>query len=248
MVINNKEKFARYLESLKFLGLGSEGTAYYDKDKKMVLKIYHDCFLEEFKECNYITQEEVMKFKNIVNKTYIFPQEEIIYNDYVIGYLTSYQQGKTIDEINPLKIDINNFINAVLKVDDDIKIISRNSILTFDVIYNTMYGKKKISIIDPTEYCYKNNNYDKLLQENRKNFNTGIMLFLIDSYFNEFIESSKELSDLYKDRKINIKHFLLTFKRYLNEYMDKDIKRLSEATKAMNKDKHKVLFVRKVGI
>lgn len=248
MVINNRERFARYLESLKFLGLGSEGTAYYDKDRKMVLKIYHDCFLEEFKECNYITQEEVLKFKNVVNKTYIFPQEEIMYDDYVIGYITSYQQGKTIDEINPLRVNLKDFINASLKVDDDIKILSENGILTFDVLYNIMYGRKKVSIIDPTEYCFSKDSYEHLLDINRKNFNTGIMLFLVDSYFNEFIESSKELNDLYKDRKINIKYFLLTFKNYLNEYMDKDVIRLSEAKKALNKDKHKVLFVRKVGI
>ena len=114
MVINDKEEFLLYLKGLRFLGLGSEGMAYYDKRKKFVLKIYHDCFSDEFKECKYITKEEVLKFSEIINKTFIFPQEEIIYDDYVIGYVTSYQQGKTIDEINPLRVKFQDFINAAL--------------------------------------------------------------------------------------------------------------------------------------
>ena len=248
MVINDKEEFLLYLKCLRFLGLGSEGMAYYDKRKKVVLKIYHDCFSDEFKECKYITKEEVLKFSEIINKTFIFPQEEIIYDDYVIGYVTSYQQGKTIDEINPLRVKFQDFINAALKVDDDIKILSENNILTFDVLYNTMYGRKKISVIDPTEYCFSKDSYEKLLDSNRKNFNTGVILFLIDSYFDEFVLGNKELNELYRDRKQNIKYFLTSFKKYLSEYIGSDITKLQEAKKAMNKEKHKVLFERKVGI
>ena len=207
MVIKDKEEFLLYLNSLRFLGLGSEGIAYYDKRQTFVLKIYHDCFSDEFKECKYITKDEVLKFSEIVNKTFIFPQEEIIYDDYVIGYVTSYQKGKTIDEINPLRINFQDFINSALKVDDDIKILSENNILTFDVLYNTMYGGKKISVIDPTEYCFSRYSHEKLLDVNRKNFNTGIILFLIDSYFDEFVSNNKELNELYRDKKQNIKYF-----------------------------------------
>lgn len=248
MVIKDKEEFLLYLNSLRFLGLGSEGIAYYDKRKNFVLKIYHDCFSDEFKECKYITKNEVLKFSEIVNKTFIFPQEEIIYDDYVIGYVTSYQKGKTIDEINPLRINFQDFINSALKVDDDIKILSENNILTFDVLYNTMYGGKKISVIDPTEYCFSRYSHEKLLDVNRKNFNTGIILFLIDSYFDEFVSNNKELNELYRDKKQNIKYFLTSFKKYLSEYIGTDITKLQEAKKAMNKEKHKVIFERKAGI
>lgn len=248
MVVKDKEEFLIYLNSLRFLGLGSEGIAYYDIRKKFVLKIYHDCFSDEFKECKYITKDEVLRFSEIINKTFIFPQEEIIYDDYVIGYITSYQKGKTIDEINPLRINFQDFINSAIKVDDDIKILSENNILTFDVLYNTMYGGKKISVIDPTEYCFSRYSHEKLLDINRKNFNTGIILFLIDSYFDEFVSNNKELSELYRDKKQNIKYFLTSFKKYLSEYVGTDITKLQEAKKAMNKEKHKVIFERKAGI
>lgn len=248
MVVNDKKEFLIYLKSLKFLGLGSEGISYYDKRKKIVLKIYHDCFLDEFKDCKYITKEEILKFDKIVNNSYIFPQEEIMYDDYVIGYVTTYQQGKTIDEINPLRVNLENFINASLKVDDDIKILSENKILTFDVLYNIMYGRKKLSIIDPTEYCFSKDSYEHLLDTNRKNFNTGIILFIVDSYFNEFVTDNKELNELFNDKKQNIKYFLTSFKKYLSEYIGSDIIKLQEAKKAMNKEKHKVLFVRRDGI
>ena len=248
MVIKDKEEFLLYLNNLRFLGLGFEGIAYYDKRKKFVLKIYHDCFSDEFKECRYITKDEVLRFSEIINKTFIFPQEEIIYDDYVIGYVTSYQKGKTIDEINPLRINFQDFINSAIKVDDDIKILSENNILTFDVLYNTMYGGRKISVIDPTEYCFSRYSHEKLLDINRKNFNTGIILFLIDSYFDEFVSNNKELSELYRDKKQNIKYFLTSFKKYLSEYVGTDITKLQEAKRAMNKEKHKVIFERKAGI
>lgn len=248
MVVNDKKEFLIYLKSLKFLGLGSEGITYYDQRKKIVLKIYHDCFLEEFKIYNYLARKKLIKVDNINNKTYIFPQEEIMYDDYVIGYITTYQQGKTIDEINPLRVNLEDFINAALKVDDDIKTLSENGILTSDVLYNTMYGRKKISIIDPTEYCFSKDSYEQLLDMNRKNFNTGVMLFLVDSYFNEFVTDNKGLNELFNDKKQNIKYFLTSFKKYLSEYIGSDITKLQEAKKAMNKEKHKVLFVRRDGI
>ena len=56
---------------------------------------------------------------------------------------------------------------------------TNSKIKDFDVLYNTMYGRKKISVIDPTEYCFSKDSYEKLLDSNRKNFNTGVILFLI---------------------------------------------------------------------
>ncbi len=245
MVVRDKKDFLFYLRSLKLLGVGSEGIAYYDKKKKIVLKVFHDCFSEEFREYGTIAKGELLKFSKIDNKTFIFPQEEIIYNDYVIGYITCYKKGKTIDDINPLRINLQEFIDSAINADDDIKILSENNILTFDVLYNTMYGAKKIGVIDPTEYCFSDYSYEKLLDVNRKNFNSGIMLFLIDSYFDEFVEGNKELNELYNDKKQNIKYFLTAFKEYLCEYVGSDITKLQEAKKAMNKEKHKVLFERR---
>ena len=87
--------------------------------------------MDEFKECKYITKEEVLKFSEIINKTFIFPQEEIIYDDYVIGYVTSYQQGKTIDEINP------DYVYS--KIDD--------TVLFYRTEYNKEVRKIKLTLI-----------------------------------------------------------------------------------------------------
>lgn len=244
MVVRDKREFLIYLKYLKLLGFGSEGTAYYDKNKKAVLKVFHDCFTDEFREYEAIPKGELLKFSEVANKTFIFPQEEIIYDDYVIGYITSYQKGKTIDGIDPLRINLQDFIDSAIKVDDDIKILSENKILTFDVVYNTMYGGKKIGIIDPTGYGFSEDSYEKILSANRKNFNSGIILFLIDSYFDEFVEDNMVLNELYNDKTQNIKYFLTFFKKYLCEYVGSDITKLQEAKKAMNKKKHKVLFER----
>ena len=245
MVVSDKREFLYYLKSLKLLGIGSEGMAYYDKHRKVVLKVFHDCFSDEFREYEALPIGELVKFSCISNNTFIFPQEEITYNDYVIGYITKYQKGKTIDDIDPLRINLQDFIDSAIRVDDDIKILSENKVETFDVIYNTMYGGKKIGVIDTTGYGFSDESYEEILGSNRKIFNSGIMLFLIDSYFDEFVEGNRELNELYKDKKQNIKYFLTAFKKYLCEYVGSDIGKLQEAKKAMNKEKHKVLFERR---
>lgn len=247
MEVKNKQEFINYINKLKIIGDGSQGTAYYDPKMSKVIKIFHDVF--EYDEYYYeIEEKELLQFKNCKNKTYIFIEEAVLLDNKVIGYICPLVKGQTIDKINPLKIKLDNFIEAVEKVEEDIKIISDYGILTYDVLYNTMYGNRKIEIIDTAEYCYSDLNYNELLKQNRYNFNIGIKLFLVDSYFNEFVEKNKTLNEMYIEKDTNIKEFLYYFKKYLNEYIGKNIETLNQATEAKNKQKHKIKFVREYGI
>lgn len=248
MRLKNNEEYFSYISRLKRLGQGLQKVVYYDSKLDKCIKIYHDIFDLEFYECCNFKEEEILRFKDCKNDTYIFSSDIILLNDRIIGYIEDKVLGETIDKISPLYINLDNFICAVSRVNIDIEKISNYKIKTFDVLYNIMYGNGKISIIDFDEYNFTELEYDKLLQHNKNNFNMGIKLFLVDTYFDEFVASNKYLNELYEDKNIDINLFLKCFKECINEYMDYNITNLSEAKKLLNKTKHKENFIREYKI
>ena len=247
MKFNSLEELLTFVNKLKILGYGSQGKTFYDINSNKVFKIYYDALDGELADCTK-TSYEVLRFKDCLNKTYVFAFDAILLNDIAVGYIEKKAPGKIINQINPLNINLDKFISSVSKVDEDVVKISKYKIKTHDVVYNIMYGNGKISIIDFDEYVYTNKDYDSLLALNRKNFNMGIKLFLVDTYFDEFVASNKYLNELYKDKNIDINLFLSMFKKYICEYMDYDITKLNEAKKVLNKKKHKENFVREYKI
>ena len=247
MKFNSLEELLTFVGRLEILGYGSQGKAFYDINGKKVFKVYHAALDGELADCTK-TSYEVLKFKDCLNKTYVFAYDAILLNDIVCGYIEKKAPGKLINQINPLNINLDKFISSVSKVDEDVVKISEYKIKTYDVLYNIMYGNGKISIIDFDEYVYTNKDYDSLLALNRNNFNMGIKLFLVDTYFDEFVASNKYLNELYEDKNIDINLFLKSFKECINEYMDYNITNLSEAKKLLNKTKHKENFIREYKI
>lgn len=244
MVINNKKDLNNYLKCLKYLGCGSQGEAYYDFKNKKVIKIFHDIFDEDSEYFFDIFESDILKFKDCNNDTYIFADDVVYLNDKIIGYTMSFAPGDTIDKINPLKVNLDLFYNALDSAYFDIKKISDYKILTFDCLYNTMYGNDKISIIDADEYCFSNIDEDSLYQKNRFNFNIGIMLFLVDTYFDEFVKENKILNEMYMSKDIDIREFLIFFRNNLSEYVGKNIVILNDAKLLLNKKKHERKLIR----
>ncbi len=243
MEIVNEKELLQYTKKLIYLGEGSQGIAYLDKNTNRVIKIYHD-ILEDDYDIEGRTEEEITRFKNIQNKTYIFPQEAIKLKNIPIGNITQYAKGEHLYKIDPLKIKLNNFIEAVIKAEEDTKELSKQGIKTFDVQYNTLYTNKKISVIDAEEYSYTDLEQEELYNKNRYFFNSGIMYFLVDTYFDEFVESNQQLNEMYKSKNLEIKQFLEEFKKSLSEYTGQDIERLYQAKQALNKAKHAPKLIR----
>lgn len=48
MEVSNKKYFMQYLNSLKYLGCGSQGVCYLDVKSNKVIKIFHGYFDEEY--------------------------------------------------------------------------------------------------------------------------------------------------------------------------------------------------------
>ena len=237
MKFNSKEELLLFLnkEYIVELGSGSQGRTYYNKKSGFAFKILEQFFDddEEF-HINY-SYDEFIKYSHIENSTYIFGNSNVIVNDDVVGYVMKFVNGRLLTDINPLLINLSNLINSIDKVYQDNIILSDNGIKTYDVIYNIMYCKNGFNIIDTMEYYDSDEENKSILRNNNDNFNYGLMYFLIDGYFDEFISNYSELREMYLSSDVDIRKFINLYKKYLSEYVGKDIVKLNDASKCLNK-------------
>ena len=243
MRFNSFKEMRLKLETFKMCGMGSQGICYLDANNKRVYKVFHE-FYDEYEDTfgNY-EAEELLKFKDIKNKTYIFSDEVIYVGDKVVGYVTDYTNSKSLYLINPLNVSLDTFIGKIDQVLIDNKILASNSVLTYDVEYNILYGSSGFKIIDQIDYCYSNLDENIILKKDTMNFSRGIMYFLIDGYFDTFVSKVPILKEMYLSD-VDIKKFLKVFRRVLSEYLDQDIKKLSDANKCLNKSKYNKKYER----
>ena len=244
MEMKNKEEFKRYLSSLKELGFGSSGVTYYDTKRSKVIKVSHDYLNEGI---SYYS-EDILAFKDCQNNTYIFADDSIVIDDKIVAYTMPFAPGKPLYMTDPLRIKYDNFMNAVINSMTDVEKISNYGVESFDVIYNMMYSSKKLSIIDQDEYSLSKMKMEDsvLLKYNFYQFNTSVMLFLIDSYFDNFVSDNKVLHEMYNSKDVNIKEFLILFNKSLSEYASKEIVTLNDAKGALDKRKIVKKYIRNI--
>lgn len=127
--------------------------------------------------------------------------------------------------MNPFRIDLDNFENLISKVYKDIKIISDKGVCTYDVLYNIMYSKDALAIVDTLEYSKNSDVY----VDNRYNFDIGINSFLVDSFFNHFVLNDTMLKDMYINKDVSSLEFLKMFRTKISEYLGHEITYLEEA-------------------
>lgn len=242
MEIKNEEELKKYLSSLKELGFGSNGVTYYDAKRSKVIKVLHDYLNEGI---SYYSKD-VLDFKECQNDTYIFADDTLVLDNKIVAYTMPLAPGKSLYKINPLRIKYDNFMNAVINSMIDVEKISNYGIESFDVIYNIMYSSKKLSVIDQDEYVFSKMEYSDLLKYNFYQFNTSIMLFLVDSYFDNFVSSNKVLHEMYNSKDVNIKEFLTLFKKNLSEYASKEIVTLNDAKGALDERRIVKKYIRDI--
>lgn len=221
MKITNKDRFLNYLSSLKFLGVGSQGACYYDPKTNQVLKVFHIFFDDDYDD---VISEDLTQFSNITNSTFIWPIETIEYNDFVIGYTMKFVKSKSLYETNPLYVNLNSFAKAINKSYKDIELLTKNDIKIYDIMYNILYSKGKINVIDTMEYSKRN----VTLKENSVGFNLELKYFLVDNLFDNFVNSDSFLRDLYDSKDADALEFLNELKRKLSEYVGYEITMLNE--------------------
>lgn len=236
MIFRTFDEFHLWLERHEgcILDGGSQGMCY--KIGNKVYKIFLQ-FIDEIDEIeeNFVVydKDSLLQFSSIVNNSYVFPKDVIMASDMVVGYITDYVEAKSLHKTNPLSIDLDIFGNKLEKVNNDIKIISDNGVISYDVIYNILYGNDGFKVIDTMEYARTDMDSLNLYRINKERFNYEIRLFLIDGYFDDFINSDKTLYSLCYDKDIDIVDFLRCFRKKLSEYEGYKIRTLGDAKKSM---------------
>lgn len=228
MKFRSEEELQGFINNLQYLNMGSQGTCYL-RNKK-VFKIFHRDLDDDEDYIIEHDKNEILRFSNIDNKTFIWPKDVIELNNEVIGYVSDYVDAKNLYKINPLNINLNRFIKNIKEAKKDIKIISNNGIVTYDMMYNTLYGRR-FYCIDQDEYSFSEKDPKLIEQDNNNNFDIELYYFLIDNYFDNIIKNNKELSELYKYKKEDILVFIELLKKYLSELVGKDITALKDAKK-----------------
>jgi len=234
---NNKEHLLSYLRMLgNEIGMGSQGLVYLDEQRRKVYKIFHQ-FFDDYDPDLYTSYDakEIKKFSKVANQTFVWSEDVIYVNDEVVGSVSRYVKGKNLYMIDPLQINLNKFVNGIEVVKKDIKTISEHGVLTYDIMYNTLYNNGKFYIVDHEEYNYSDCNLTSLIEKNTDNFNLEIMFFLIDNYFDEFISSSKLLSSMYGEKGMDVVIFINELKKLLSEYIGEEMNYLKQAKTYLNK-------------
>jgi hypothetical protein len=226
---NNKNNFDLYLKRLFFLGMGSQGICYLDKKNKIVYKIFHGYFDDE--DEGY-TVDDILKFSGIRNNTFIWPSDVVYANGRIIGYTMPYVSSVNLCDTDLLSTNLNLLEKAIDKSYCDIEMLTKNNVCLYDVMYNILYSNGKINVIDSMEYNFGNAS----LKENMAAFDAEIRYFLVDNYFDEFVNNDILLREMYHDKKnVTSLEFLRMFRNKLSEYIGTDIDKLEKAKKLVMK-------------
>lgn len=214
------------------LDSGSQGICY--RIGNRVYKIFLQFIDEIAEDMIEYNKDDILQFSSIVNNTYIFPNDVIMVGDMVVGYITDYANAKSLDKIDPLSVNLDMFEKKLEDVYPDIKIISDNGVRSFDVVYNILYGKHGFRVIDTMEYTKTDMDSMELYRLNKKNFNTGIKLFLTDDYFDELLLCNDLLYSMYCDSGVDMVLFLKEFRKTLSEKEGFEILKLGDAKKSVS--------------
>lgn len=103
--------------------------------------------------------------------------------------------------------------------------------MLYDVPYNIMYENNKLSVIDTIEYGLR----EVKFSENRFAFDIGIYEFLIDGYFNNFVNSNNLLKNMFMSEDVSVLEFINAFKYYVSMYVGKEVDYLKDVKSLVRK-------------
>ena len=208
----SREHFDTYLRGIQYLGQGCQGVCYLNTRNNTVYKVFNDYFDEE--DAGY-TKDFLLRFSDIKNSTFIWPNNVIKVAGTIVGYTMPYK----LEE-------------ATIKAEKDVKTLTDNEVRLYDVRYNILYNNGKMYVIDTLEYGNRKVSYE----ENRMTIDDELMLFLVDNYFEEFVKNDKLLNAMYREFEVRGVDFLKVFRNKLSEYVGKDITKLDEVKHLVRKN------------
>ena len=220
----NEKALDQEIHHLRYLNEGSQGVCYLSCKKKnpnKVYKLFHHYFEQED---STVSEEELLQFSSIKNNTFVWPEDSIQVNHHVVGYTMPFKKAKNLYQIDPLKVRLSSFEKALTIADKDLKMLTDKHVATFDVMYNTLYGNGHFYIIDTLDYVKKEISY----KDNSSVFHKEIKYFLVDNYFDDFVNADLLLRDLYHEQDVSSLLFLKCLRLKLSEYQGEEIKTLGK--------------------
>lgn len=234
MVFHSENEVYEFIKKLKKIGQGSEGVCY--TDGVFTYKFFHEWQTDDFKEDDIFCEEEILRFQDVITPTYLFPTDVIYYNHLVVGYLSKYQKGLALPDLNVFSVSLDSFLQSLPQVIEDTKIVSYLGIEAYDMPYNILFGTA-FHIFDTMEYSRNNKDPEFLYRTNMKQFNIGVMDFLIAGLFEDVVHSNPILNEMYssyaKDASIIL--FVIEFKNYLSTLVGEEVKNLGMARKLVKR-------------
>ena len=217
-----------FIHSLNYLGQGSQGVTYVDQNLQKVYKIYYSYFDHDYE--GIISKEDILQFHHVKSSTFVFPSDVLLLNGQVIGDVTSYKKARNLYQLNPLEISLNRFLKCIDWAVSDIKKITREGIVCFDMMYNILLGSR-IYIIDTLEYHKIDGYYEETLRNNLKGLSLEVMYFLVDGLFLDVINTNQKLKEMYysKGNFLDIVDFIWELKNTLSKLLGHEITYLKEA-------------------
>ena len=188
--VNTKDK--------KYIGSGRTARCYLLKDGS-VLKIFKNNYdaLSVLEKDMFNKNTDILT--NMSNNTFVGPKKLVMENNFVIGYLYSYVNGKTINKINN-DTKLRDIFRSYNQVINDVKDITNKSIYLRDTNYdNIIYDNCSIHIID-LDYSFfsENKNKDILLYTNSKEVFTNVVGGLFGKRYNEILSfDNQDLDNTY---------------------------------------------------
>lgn len=238
MVFRNKallEVIEKSGESWDYLGQGAQGICFLNQKNNNVYKIFYDALDGDYLDDSY--RDIILRFKDIKNDTFKFANDLIIVDDKIFGYISEYVEGEPLIDIDPLKVNLDDFEKNLIKAKEDIKTITlENNIVLYDVMFNILYGNR-FYVKDFDEFAI-NKTSDNYLIQNYQSFDYEIYFFLVSSLFERFVKDNKELKELYESKNEDVLIFMNLFRKHLGEYCGKKINYLDDAKKCMDKENY----------
>ena len=209
------------LNEMEELGRGACSVVY-KCDDNSVIKVLNEAGKEMFDKEN---------FSNIVginNDTCVFPKKTLLIDGEFKGYTMDYIQGEMLHDIIK-KIDLKTLTKAIKKVENDLKLLSKEKILLQDLNHGGVMWEDKesrIKIID-TDFFYKENlaQEEQCYSSNITSFNTLIEMELgilngQDTEVIRYLQNKPEYNTLYKEYMIGS---LIGENKSVTELIDKAI-------------------------
>lgn len=248
MELSSNNELKSYLKSLKYIDQGSQGVCFYCAKDNKVYKVFSAFFEDDEDEdydANY-SDYDILKFSDIDNSTFIWPKDTIKVAGNILGYECDFFRGKNLYKINPFLINLKSFANSVKKAKQDVQLLTYKGIELADTVYNTLYNGKDIAVIDTLEYFYSSRNTGDLHYENMQAFDYGIYYFLIEDYFNTFVENDKILREMYLGDGVDILDFISVFNTKLSEAVGREVVTLGDARELRDKNSKRMVYARLV--